>query len=340
MAKPLISICIPNYNNAKYLDACLQSALDQEYNNTEIIFIDDNSTDGSLKIAQKYSDKIKINVNDTNIGQPKNTNKCVELSSGKYLVILHSDDQLLPDFASKLMPLIEQHPEVGMAVGERVITNETGVRTTIAPFYNKNCIIPGLKQAKVFMMTSFLPCQVLLRRNTFDKIGGVDERHTVNLDGLLWFKCALNGDIAYIQDPVSVYRIHEEQATAHYNRTIQHMMEYYGTLNEMFNSAKNIPYLEQFFDAAVKRTAELTVRYCQDVLKKKNYDLAKRYLALATVFDPMIVEQEQYKTIKKCLASADKDPYEMYRTLIDTDKPRDRGFSYDPPECSTIINRG
>ena len=338
MAKPLISICIPNYNNAKYLDACIQSALDQEYPNAEIIFVDDNSTDGSLKIAQKYSEKIKIYVNSTNIGQPKNTNKCVELSNGKYIAILHSDDQLLPGFASKLLPLLEQHPKVGMAVGERMVTNEIGTRTTIAPFYNTNCIIPGVKQAKVFMMTSFLPCQVLLRRDVFEKISGVDERYIVNLDGLLWFKCALQGDVSYIQESVSIYRIHQEQTTAQYNRTINHMLEYYGTLTEMFKLAKNIPYLKQFFNDAVKRTAELTVRYCHDVMKGKNYDLAKRYLALATVFDPKIVEYNQYKAIKKCLDSIDNDPYEVHKTLIDTDKPRDRGFSYDPPEGSTIIN--
>jgi len=337
MAEPLISICIPNYNNAKYLDACIQSALNQTYKNTEIIFIDDSSSDGSLNIAQKYSDKIKIHTNNSNIGQPKNTNKCVKLSKGKYLVILHSDDLLLPDFTLKLAPLLEQNPNVGMAVGERMITDETVVQKKIAPFYNINCIILGIKQAKVFMMTSFLPCQVLLRREIFDKIGGVDERHIVNLDGLLWFKCALQGDVAYIRDPVSIYRIHKEQTTAQYNRTINHMMEYYGTLMEMFKLAKNIPYLKQFFNDAVKRVGELTVRYCYDVIEDKNYDLARRYLALATVFDPEIVKTEKYKIIKDCLESKDIAPYEVYIKLVGGKESQCRDFSYSPPEGSIKI---
>src|SRR4030042_4895495 len=113
MGKPLISICIPNYNNAKYLDVCIQSALNQIYSNKEIIFVDDCSSDESLNIAKKYSAKIKIHVNSSNIGQPKNTNKCVKLSKGKYLVILHSDDLLLPDFASKLEPLLEKNLNIG-----------------------------------------------------------------------------------------------------------------------------------------------------------------------------------------------------------------------------------
>ena len=178
-----------------------------------------------MNIAQRYSNKIKIHKNGSNIGQPKNTNKCVELSKGKYIVILHSDDLLLPGFATKLVPLLEQNPNVSMAVGERMITDETGVLKEIAPFYNTNCIITSIKQAKVFMFTSFLPCQVLLRRNIFEKIGGVDERHIVNLDGLLWFKCALVSDVAYIQDKVAVYRIHGEQTTAKYNRSEEHTSE-------------------------------------------------------------------------------------------------------------------
>lgn len=335
MELPLVSICIPNYNNGKYLEACIKSALAQSYPNTEVIFVDDRSTDDSLKIAEKYSGRIQVFVNPKNSGQPKNTNKCVELSKGKYVAILHSDDQLLPDFASKLAPLLERYPGAGLAVGERMLSNETDTLTTIAPFYNMNCVVPGIKQAKVFLMTSFLPCQVLMRRAAFEALGGVNERHIVNLDGLLWFKFSLAGDLAYIQDPVSIYRIHSGQTTAHYNRTINHMMEYYGTLSEMFKCSEHIPYLKGFFPHAVKRTAELTVRYCHDVVRERDFELAGRFLALAEVFDPAIVGNAQYIDIKAALASA--DPEKAYAALADTTKPRDRGFSYAPPEGSTEI---
>ncbi|MGD9731207.1 MAG: glycosyltransferase [Desulfamplus sp.] len=334
MDKPLLSICIPNYNNGKYIDACINSALSQKYTNIEIIVVDDASTDDSLKIIQKYSEDITIHTNKKNIGQPKNTNKCVELSKGDYIVILHSDDQLLPDFAINLVPLLQRYLTVGMAVGERILSNENDMLTKIVPFYNANCIIPGPKQAKIFMMTSFLPCQVLFRRSVFNKIGGVDERHIVNLDGLLWFKCSLAADIAYIQEPVSVYRLHKEQTTARYNQTISHMMEYYCTLMAMFKYAKNIPELVRYFPDAVNRVADLTVRYCHDVMGNRDYQLAQRYLALATVFDPAIVEHPRYKVIKQSLDSI--DPEESY-TVIDSDKPIVRDFSYDPPDGSTII---
>lgn len=332
MREPLVSVCIPNYNNAKYLDACIQSALAQTYQNTEVILVDDCSTDNSLEIAKKYEAEIRVLQNSTNLGQPKNTNKCIKRSTGKYLVILHSDDFLLPHFAEKLVHILENYPNVGMAIGERMETDEAGIPTGIAPFYKTSCVIPGERQAKVFMMASVLPCQVLFRRETFEKAGGVDERYIINLDGLLWFKCALVGDVGYIQNPVSVYRRHGESITAQYNQSIDLMVEHYCTLAQMFKLAKGRPYLEQFFDAALKRVGHLTLRYSHRVFRSRNFEFAKRYLALAIVYDPDLINDHTYQTLKYCAESDGVDRFVLYQKLIDTIAPEVRPFSYDPPE--------
>lgn len=336
----MVSICIPNYNNGRYLDACIRSALDQKYKDVEIVFVDDGSADDSLEIAQKYSKRVRVFKNEFNLGQPQNTNRCIELSRGEYVVILHSDDMLLPDFTSKLVPILDRHPNVSMAVGERMLTDERNRVRKITPLYDQDCIIPGIRQAKIFMMTSFLPCQVLLRRSTFLKIGGVDPRHIINLDGLLWFKCALEGDVAYIQDPVSIYRIHPKQTTSEYNRTISHMMEYYVTLTAMFKAGRKHRYLREFFGEATRRTATLTLRYTIDVVRERNYDLAKSYLTLSTVFDPKIVESKEFQEIEECLnASGAKRSRLVKKLLGKRGKLRDRGFSYKPPEKSILLKR-
>ncbi len=332
MSKPLVSICIPNYNNSKYLALSIESALEQTYKNREIILVDDCSTDNSFEIAKKYEDKIKIFKNIKNLGQPLNTNKSVENSKGKYTVILHSDDILLPNFIETLIPILENHNNVGLAVGERMTTDETGRVKEIAPFYNTNCIIPGEKQAKIFMLTSFLPCQVLFRREIFDQVGCVDKHHIVNLDGLLWFKFALISDVGYIQSPVAIYRTHNENTTSQYNQSIDHMLEYYRTLSKMFTLAKDKPYLARFFDEAIKRVGALTLRYSHSIIRSSNFDLAKRYLTLALVFDPDLEQNHTYKTLKSCFESVDEDPLQLYKKLYDTVTPEIRTFSYDPPE--------
>ncbi len=335
---PLVSICIPNYNNAHYLDICLKSALGQTYPRIEIILVDDNSSDNSLEIASQYADQIRILKNPTNLGQPQNTNKCVDLSRGEYVVILHSDDFLLPDFAAKLAPLLDEHPDAVMAVGERLLVDADSRQEIIAPFYNGNYLIPGLSQAKVFMMSSFLPCQVLVRRSVFQSVGGVDVRHIINLDGLLWFKCALKGNIAYIQDPVAGYRIHSQQTTARYNRTINHLMEYYVTLTEMFKLGNQYPYLRKFFNEAEARVAVLTLRYGLEVIGEKNYDLAGRYLKLAEVFDPDIIDTDQYQKMKSCLSLTGYRRDQAVKDFIGRQgQNKNRQFSYEPPKHSIAL---
>lgn len=338
MTRPLVSVCVPNHNNGRYLDACLASALAQTWPDVEVVLVDDASTDDSLGVAAHFGDRIRVYRNDANQGQPATTNRCVELARGEYVVILHSDDQLLPDFAARLAPLLELDPRIGIAVGERHETDESGVPRAITPFYNTDCVIPGERQAKVFMFMSFLPCQVLARRSVLLGVGGADPRHIVNLDGLLWFKCALAGDVAYIREPVGIYRVHAESTTAHYNRRIDHMIEYYATLSEMFRLAKGRPYLEGYFDAAVKRVAQLTLRYCHGVFREGNYALARRFLALATVFDSDIAASHAWRTMHYCAESTERDPGELYRALLETMLPEARSYSYDPPEGSCLLS--
>jgi len=95
--KPLVSIIIVNYNNAKYLEKSLNSAIKQSYKNKEIIVVDDISNDNSLKILEKYKKKIKFYVNKkkTNIGSYDQINSYyngILKSKGKYLFLLDSDD--------------------------------------------------------------------------------------------------------------------------------------------------------------------------------------------------------------------------------------------------------
>ena len=94
---PIASIIIVNYNNAKYLEKSLNSAIKQSFKNKEIIVIDDISNDDSLKILEKYKKKIKFfkNKKKTNVGSYNQINSYyngILKSKGKYLFLLDSDD--------------------------------------------------------------------------------------------------------------------------------------------------------------------------------------------------------------------------------------------------------
>lgn len=83
------SIIVPNYNKAEYIEDCLSSIFNQTYNNYEVIFIDDGSTDNSVEIAQKYNINL-LHTKHIHAGGARN--KGLENATGDYIIFLDSDD--------------------------------------------------------------------------------------------------------------------------------------------------------------------------------------------------------------------------------------------------------
>jgi glycosyltransferase involved in cell wall biosynthesis len=93
MEKIKFSICIPNYNYGHLIDKTIQSVLNQSYKNLEIIVCDNASTDNSLEVIKSFSDKrIKLFVNQINVGFSANLDKVTQNATGDYFILLSSDD--------------------------------------------------------------------------------------------------------------------------------------------------------------------------------------------------------------------------------------------------------
>lgn len=102
MSQPLVSIIIPFYNEEAYLSRAVNSVIGQSYPRTEIILVNDGSTDGSIKIADKFCNRhnnIKL-INSPNESLGAARNKGIELSKGDYITFLDADDELYPDMIS------------------------------------------------------------------------------------------------------------------------------------------------------------------------------------------------------------------------------------------------
>ncbi|MER2064530.1 MAG: glycosyltransferase family A protein, partial [Alkalibacterium sp.] len=84
MTKPLVSIIVPTYNVERYIEECIDSLLAQTYPNTEIIVLDDASTDATVYLLKQYTNKITLIENDKNKGQGARRNQGLELAKGKY----------------------------------------------------------------------------------------------------------------------------------------------------------------------------------------------------------------------------------------------------------------
>ncbi|MGV3278826.1 glycosyltransferase [Rickettsiales bacterium LUAb2] len=109
---PQISVIIPVYNIAKYLDKCLTSVINQSFSNIEIIVVNDASTDNSLEIISSYKEKdnrIKIINNDENLGISAVRNKGIKVAKGKYIHFVDGDDYLELNAYDKLYNFAENN---------------------------------------------------------------------------------------------------------------------------------------------------------------------------------------------------------------------------------------
>lgn len=111
MEKELVSLIIPVYRVEKFLDRCMESVLNQDYHNLEIILVDDGSPDSSPEICDRYAEsdkRVKV-IHKNNGGQSSARNAGLKISSGKYVNFLDSDDWIARDTISYAISLITKY---------------------------------------------------------------------------------------------------------------------------------------------------------------------------------------------------------------------------------------
>ena len=216
MDQPLVSISIFSYNNEAFIDECLLSTMNQDYPNFEVIISDDASTDKTIQIIQKYQKKypdlIKLYINSSNQGITKNANRSLENCSGKYVAFLGADDIMLPKKISKQVHYMESRPECSICYHDAKVFFQNLKQKS---YLHRHAVKP--REGDLQIAIKYSPfnagCATMVRR---DKLPfyGYDERLKFAADGLLWVEILENGgEIHYMNEVLSGYRIHENNAT-------------------------------------------------------------------------------------------------------------------------------
>lgn len=121
MSKKL-TISLLVYNGEKYLSFCLDSIFKQSSIDWELVIVDNNSRDDSVKVAQSrisdYGHKVKLVCNEKNIGFAAGHNKVLKSTESEYVLILNQDVILEPDYCAKLVDFLDKHQDVGAAIGK------------------------------------------------------------------------------------------------------------------------------------------------------------------------------------------------------------------------------
>ena len=123
---PLVSIVVPAYNAERFLRASLDSILAQTYPRTEILLMDDASTDGTEAIARSYGDRIAYHRQPRNRGQFANVDDGIARAAGAYIAVYHADDVYLPRMVEREAGFLEAHPDVGAVFVPPILIDPEG----------------------------------------------------------------------------------------------------------------------------------------------------------------------------------------------------------------------
>lgn len=109
--KALVSVVIPNFNGESYIENCINSVKKQNYENIEIIVVDDASQDRSVEIIKTF-ENVSLYINEKNSGFDVSINRGIRAASGEYLLLLNNDVVLTPDFITRLVASIEKKERI------------------------------------------------------------------------------------------------------------------------------------------------------------------------------------------------------------------------------------
>jgi glycosyltransferase involved in cell wall biosynthesis len=215
MTQPLVSICIPCYNDEKFIGDTIRAVLAQTYQNLKIIVCDDCSNDNTLQVAKSFPDpRMTVYVNEHNLGCSGNYNRALSYAQGKYVKLLCADDLITPGCIEKQVRAFEENEDknIVMVTASKYVINENGKRVFSKNFPGKGCI-EGKKAVRksVLYGTNIFgePGLPLLRTAVLRRTVGVteDKYYTYCNDFDLWCKILLHGNLFVIQEPLFLFRI-------------------------------------------------------------------------------------------------------------------------------------
>lgn len=214
----LVSVVIPLFNKAKYVDDAIRSAVGVEYRPLEIVVVDDGSTDGSYERARDWADRhpelvrVEMHPGHVNLGPGASRNLGISRSAGGWIAFLDADDLLLPHRFRMAASILASQPEID-AVFESVrvepMTPEAEVewggrsRAWSVPRSGADPSLEILRTLSLWASNG-----ILIRKSVFARIGVFDEHLRVGEDRDLWLRLALCARLApgEMDDPVGAVR--------------------------------------------------------------------------------------------------------------------------------------
>ena len=220
-AKSLVSIIIPNYNHAKFLDERIQSVLNQTYQNFELIILDDKSSDNSVEVINQYKDDPRVSsiiINKDNSGSTfKEWYKGIEIAKGEIIWIAESDDSCAPNMLETLVH--------GYVENNAVLAFSRSCRYDVEgnkSIYNLQTLLPGnvVMNGKDFISAYMIQCNAVANASSvvFNRniALGIDKQYMKmqgDGDWLFWIEMMEHGNVFFSTKEQNYFRYHKSNTT-------------------------------------------------------------------------------------------------------------------------------
>jgi glycosyltransferase involved in cell wall biosynthesis len=243
---PLVSIIVNCYNGEQFLDQAIESIISQNYQNWELIFWDNQSTDKSAEIVKSKNDeRIKYFYAPNHTILYEARNYAVEKSIGDFLAFLDVDDWWEPNKLKQQIKLFS-NPNVGIVCSNYFIYNNKTQINVI----KYNFLLPSGKITNSLLKLNTVGLLTLIiRRSCFDDNLKFNPNYHIIGDFDFIIKASINWEIESIQDPLAHYRIHENnETTKNRNRMILEFEKWISENqnNKSINEHKNLNYMKSY----------------------------------------------------------------------------------------------
>lgn len=233
-SSPLITVAINYYNDRKFLSDCIESILNQTYQNFELVLFNHASTDGSRDIARSYNDPRIIHVDtDKNLGAGASYNfrYTMNFMNGKYFKGFCADDMMKPDCLANLIEYAVLNPDKDLIFGNLEYIDDKGKSSGKDWFRDvKNFSVTAneIDLLKMFAEgKNSLPCPAAMFKTDLLKKIKLDNSLTIRADMWLWVSLLIQGaTVGYCDKIVGSYRFHEYQESSFDMEIVRRRSEY------------------------------------------------------------------------------------------------------------------
>lgn len=200
----LVSVILPTYNCARFLQESVGSVLSQTYHLYEIIVVDDGSTDNTREVLQPFIQRIRYLHLEQNKGLPTARNTGIQSARGAYIAFIDADDLWLPEKLETDIECFAQHPDTSMVYSKHLNIDEKGKEFDGA---TQKRLPSGRIFLQLFSEQNFIiSSSVVVRKEVFETTGLFDERLFNCQDWDMWLRIAFSFQAAGINKPLVKYR--------------------------------------------------------------------------------------------------------------------------------------